>query len=81
MTKSKEIWDCIKTTLPKGSWFYLDDIYNQIKNSICLANDDYEPEAPGSNIPKWKRNVRNVLQYRKNSGQILWKAKCKYLVV
>ena len=30
-----------------------------------LDSEDYEPQQPTSDIPKWKRNVRNVLQYRK----------------
>ena len=43
-----------------------------------LDDEDLEPQAPGSDIPKWKRNVRNVLQYRKKTGEIEWDGEAKY---
>jgi hypothetical protein len=42
-------------------------------------NEDSDPQSSGSDVPKWKRNVRNVLQYRKNTGDIRWNRKGEYL--
>ena len=72
MTHLPEIWECIKTRLPKGQWVALDDIYHLIANSLKLDREDYEWQSPKSDIPKWKRNVRNVMQYRKKTGDIEW---------
>ena len=67
-----EIWNCIKNGLPKGQWVALDDIYRLIENTLNLDKEDYEWQSPSLGIPKWKRNVRNVLQYRKNTGEMEW---------
>ena len=67
-----EIWECISRNLPRRQWVKLDDIYGLIEHNLHLDVEDHESEAPGSSIPKWKRNVRNVLQYRKRTGDIEW---------
>jgi len=72
MTHLPEIWDCIRNDLPKGRWIALGDIYSLIEKNINLDEEDYEWQSPTSDIPKWKRNVRNVLQYRKGTGEIKW---------
>ena len=72
MTRLPEIWDCIRNNLPKGQWIALGDIYSLIEKNINLDEEDYEWQSPTSDIPKWKRNVRNVLQYRKGTGEIEW---------
>jgi hypothetical protein len=73
-----EIWDCIVGNLSKKQWVTLDDIYRLIERSLSLDAEDYEPQAPRSEIPKWKRNVRNVLQYRKKTGEIEWDGSGRY---
>lgn len=72
MTHLSEIWECMKSGLPKGQWVTLDDIYHLIANTLKLDKEDYKWQSPSSDIPKWKRNVRNVLQYRKKTGDIEW---------
>jgi len=67
-----EIWDCIRARLPRGQWVALDVIYGLVEAHLALDREDFEPQAPGSDVPKWKRNVRNVLQYRKKTGDIEW---------
>ena len=67
-----EIWNCLKKELPKGQWIALDNIYRLIENTLTLDKEDYEWQSSISDIPKWKRNVRNVLQYRKGTGEIEW---------
>jgi hypothetical protein len=73
-----EIWDCIVARLPKRQWATLDDLYRLIERNLTLDGEDYERQSPTSEIPKWKRNVRNVLQYRKKTGEIEWDGKGRY---
>jgi len=80
MTRLPEIWDCIRNNLSKGQWIALGDIYNLIGKNINLDGEDYEWQSPTSNIPKWKRNVRNVLQYRKGTGEIEWDGHGSYRI-
>ena len=81
MTHLPEIWNCIKKNLPKGQWVPLVDIYHLVENTLCLDKEDYEWQSPSSDIPKWKRNVRNVLQYWKNTKEIEWDGHARYKLV
>ncbi|MFX1538022.1 MAG: hypothetical protein ACFFDI_27830 [Promethearchaeota archaeon] len=80
MTRLPVIWSYIKQHLPKGQWCHLEDIYALVESNISLDEEDYDPQSPSSDIPKWKRNVRNVLQYRKRSGEIEWDGAAKYKI-
>lgn len=57
----------------------LDEIYNLIAKYANLDEEDYEWQSPNSSIPKWKRNVRNVLQKRKNDD-IEWDKRANYRI-
>jgi len=78
MTSHEMIWNTMKRFYPKGKILTLSEIYKIIEEHIDLDAEDYDPQAPGSNVPKWKRNVRNVLQKRKASGEIVWLGDGKY---
>jgi len=80
MTHHDEIWDCIKKCMPRRRWVKLRDIYILVNEELRLDREDLEPEAPSSRIPKWKRNVRNVLQLRKRSGEIEWNGDAEYRI-
>ncbi len=78
MTTSPEMWDIILGKMPRRHWILLEEIYRLIEHEASLSNEDFEPQSPNSDIPKWKRNVRNVLQYRKTTGDIRWNGKAGY---
>jgi hypothetical protein len=78
MTHLPEIWDCISSKLPRRQWIVFDDIYRLIESNLNLDTEDCEWQSPSSKIPKWKRNVRNVLQYRKGTGEIEWDGYGRY---
>lgn len=80
MTTLPEIWQCLTDTMPRGRWTALSEIYQLIENNIRLDNDDFNWQSPNSAIPKWQRNVRNVLQYRKKTGEIEWDEKANYRI-
>ena len=78
MIRLLEIWDIIKRHVPKSEWIPLQDIYELVSRNCRLDDEDFEPQSPPSDLPKWKRNVRNVLQYRKRTGEIEWDGDTPY---
>jgi hypothetical protein len=80
MTTLPEIWKCLIDTMPKGRWHTLYEIYGLVEAHISLDKEDFEWQSPTSDIPKWKRNVRNVLQYRKKTGDIKWDGNANYKI-
>ena len=75
-----EIWDIIQRRMPRGRWVSLEEIYRIVERYGHLDAEDFEPQSPTSDIPKWKRNVRNVLQYRKGTKEIQWDEDTRYLL-
>lgn len=73
-----EIWECIQNYMPRSVWVDIQDVYKLIQNHLHLDDEDSQPQSPTSPIPKWQRNVRNVLQYRKRTNEIEWDGNCKY---
>ncbi len=80
MIHHPEIWDIILRHMPRGRWVPLGEIYQIVESYGDLDAGDFEPQSPTSDIPKWKRNVRNVLQYRKGKSEIRWDGDAKYLL-
>ena len=80
MIHSSEIWDIILTHMPRGCWVSLEKVYQVVECHGDLDAEDFKPQSPTSDIPKWKRNVRNVLQYRKGTGEIQWDGDARYLL-
>ena len=78
MTHQPEIWDCIQKFMPKGKWISLKEIYGIAEGHLELDSEDYDWQSPSSSIPRWKRNVRNVLQYRKSKGELEWDGNSHY---
>ena len=79
MTNQSKFWEIIRNNLPRDRWMLLEEIYDLIERNCNLDYEDYEPQSPKSYIPKWKRNVRNVLQYRKIKD-ILWDGDAGYKI-
>lgn len=80
ITKLREIWEVVYERFPRDEWIHVQSIYELIQSSIQLTPDDFLPSAPNSSEPKWMRNVRNVLQQRKNTGYIAWDKNGKYMI-
>ncbi len=80
MLRASEIWDIILRKMPRCCWILLEDIYQSVEREGLLDDEDLKPQSPSSDIPKWKRNVRNVLQHRKRIGDIKWNGKAGYFL-
>jgi hypothetical protein len=78
MTSQPEMWSAMLKYLPTGTWIQLQEIYSVVEKTLALDDEDYEPQSPSSDLPKWKRNVRNILQYRKGTGEIEWDGNAGY---
>ncbi|MDY6906107.1 MAG: hypothetical protein SWH61_15650 [Thermodesulfobacteriota bacterium] len=81
MIRLPEIWGIINHYMPKNEWTPLQNIYELVRRNGNLDDEDFEPQSPTSDLPKWKRNVRNVLQYRKRTGEIEWDGATHYRLI
>ena len=55
MTRLPKIWDIIKRYMPKDEWLSLQDVYDLVSRHCQLDDEDFEPQSPSSDLPKWKR--------------------------
>ena len=81
ITKLKELWEAIDNDLPRDVWIPLQDIYTLVDGIINFKPDDFHPSASNTSEPKWRRNVRNVLQHRKETGDIAWNKNGHYMIL
>ena len=80
MIHRQEIWGIIQTHMQRKRWISLREIYRMVECYGNLDVEDFDPESPTSDLPKWERNVRNVLQSRKGTGKIRWDGNANYLL-
>jgi len=80
MLHTKQIWKIIKNNMPKEKWIPITDIYQLVEDKRMFDKEGFLPQSPVSSIPKWKRNVRCVLQYRKGRKEIMWDGNANYLL-
>jgi hypothetical protein len=78
MIKADMIWRIIDRHMRRDAWLDLEDIYRLVTQHGHLDREDNDSDAPGSGNPKWKRNVRNVLQRQKGLGKIDWQIPARY---
>jgi hypothetical protein len=78
MTHAGQFWDMIRRTLRRGHPISLLSIYEAVEMGIALDAEDQLPEAPHSHAPKWKRNVRNVLQRKRGTAEVEWLGNSQY---
>ncbi len=78
MIHSDQLWKVIQGVLPRDRWLPLGQLYPRIEARVTLDREDFLPSAPTNDEPKWKRNVRNVLQQQKATGKVLWNGHGSY---
>lgn len=76
--RADEIWSILTRSMQPGTWYDLQQMYSLVSHRAALTDADLEPDAPGSESPRWERNVRNVLQRRKSSGLLDWDGRARY---
>lgn len=81
MIQLPEIWKILQEYMQRGTWTHIHQIYDLVEKHDDLDDNDFYPQSPTSNIPKWKRNVRNVLWYRTNvTKELQWNKNEHYLL-
>ena len=80
MIRFPEIWNIIKCHMPTSEWIPLQNIYELVSRNGRLDDENFEPQSSISDSPKWKRNIRNVLQYQKRTGKIDWDGDIHYRI-
>jgi hypothetical protein len=78
MTHADELWNALRHSLSGDCWTPLHEIYRLVEIKVSLDHEDFLPAAPGVDEPKWRRNVRNVLQRQKILGGVLWNGRGSY---
>ena len=81
MIHKPEIWKLMQINMKPDNWYSNEDIYQIIEKNGKLDAEDSDYQSPTSPIPKWKRNVRNVLYTRKNKGDLIWGGSDNYCIV
>jgi hypothetical protein len=76
--RADDVWSILVRRMRKARWYDLQELYDLVSANATITDADLEPDAPGSNSPRWQRNVRNVLQRRKAVGDIEWDGRARY---
>lgn len=79
-TSQMKMWKEIQSNLPKGEWVDLKHIYSIVEKNIKLEPDDFIPAATTTKDPRWHRNVRNILQHRKQTEEVVWSGDARYMI-
>jgi 5-methylcytosine-specific restriction protein A len=78
-TPIKTLWTILTANLPQDKWLNIVEIYEIVeKNFKDFTPDDLKPVTKTNNEPTWHRNVRNALQTRRRSGEILYDGNARY---
>jgi hypothetical protein len=80
ITTQEQIWAAVVASMPRGRWVSLQEIYQLVSESVALTPEDHASEAEGASQERWQRNVRNVLQGRKATGDVLWDRAAEYML-
>lgn len=78
--RADEIWSILVRAMRSGRWHELHELYAMVESNATLTTADMEPDAPNSLSPRWQRNVRNVLQRRKTTGDVEWDGRANYRI-
>jgi predicted restriction endonuclease len=74
MIHEYEIWKLMQIHMKPDNWYSVKEICQIIEENSKLDAEDLKPDYPNSKNPrpKWTRNVRNVLQGKKEEGDLRW---------
>ena len=70
-TAQQVLWKTMQNSLPSNSWLGLQQIYDAVRTHVALKPEDYQPASKKGGVA-WERNVRNVLQYRRTTREVVW---------
>lgn len=78
VTSQSRLWQVIRSKLSSDDWTHLQELYMRVGRVLEFDDEDLRPETDGASQKAWMRNVRNVLQQRRASGDLDWRGKALY---
>lgn len=73
MTPSNTLWATVQRHVPKRRWVSTGEILSIIESHSTFDHDDLTLHS--SNLPRWKLNVRRLLQQKKKDGTLKGRAR------
>lgn len=70
MIAAQQVLQIIQRHVPRKQWVSSKDIYAIVESHGMLDAEDRQPRSPGSNLPRWKGLVRNVLAHEMKVGKV-----------
>ena len=70
MRQGATIWPALGRILDDAKWTTLAEIYARLGRELVLSREHMDA--------RWKRNVRNILQRRKSTGEVQWDGSARY---
>ena len=70
MIAERQVWGIIQGHVPRKQWVPSEAIYAIVEMHGELDDEDRKPQSRGSNTPRWKALVHNVLTNRVKRGRI-----------
>lgn len=70
MTNGTEIWEVLRSHLPRGQWIQIDTLYAIVERNVPLDAEDLTLNRTKSFHPRWKTTVRTLLRVKKRAGEI-----------
>ena len=74
-----QVWDVLVHHAPRNQVIELQDLYELVARHSPLDEEDLAPVTPTNSTPTWHRNVRRVLQYRKDTPDLIWLGQAQYI--
>lgn len=80
-TPINTLWTVLTANIPLQQWLDISTLYEIVEQNFNgFTADDIAPVTASNNEPTWHRNVRNALQRRRESGEILYDGNANYRI-
>lgn len=78
-TSENVLWSILQKKLKRDVWVDISELYSiVVGNYTEFTFDDWQPVTPTNKEPTWHRNLRNALQKKKATGEILYGGNANY---
>jgi len=80
-TPINTLWTVLVSNIPLRQWTNISELYNIVQsNFTSFTAYDIAPVSAYNNEPTWHRNLRNALQNKKKTGEILYDENAGYRI-
>ncbi|MCF8278474.1 MAG: HNH endonuclease [Flavobacteriales bacterium] len=80
-TPINTLWTVLTANIPLQQWLSISTLYDIVEHNFDgFTEDDLAPVTDTNNEPTWHRNLRNALQRRRESQEILYDGNANYRI-